>query len=107
MHILGREAWRVWSRALMTLGVLGCSFVFLWTFAFIGYYSSARSFGPSPGHGWTVSLPWTHGYYGTVQDKQRMLRFEDWFLPFLLIAAAGVAIRQLHEKKEPWKKKLF
>jgi hypothetical protein len=91
----------------MTLGVLGCSFVFLWTFAFIGYYSSARSFGPSPERGWTVLLPWTYGHYGTFEDNQRMLQFDGWFLPFVLAVFAGTRIRQLHEKDEPWRKRQF
>jgi hypothetical protein len=107
MRIQGYEPWRVWSRVLMTLGVAGCLFVLLWTFAFIGYYSSARSFGPSPERGWTVPLPWTHGYYGTFQDKQRMLQFDDWFLPSLMVALIGSAIKQRHEKNEPWKNRQF
>jgi hypothetical protein len=107
MSLWGRESWQPWSKLLVTVGVTGCLFVFLWTLGFIGYYSSTRSFGPSPQRGWTVPLPWTHGYYGTLEDKQRMLRFFDWFLPFLLSAAAGTMIKQRHEKKEPWNSKRF
>jgi len=33
-----------------------------------------------------------------------MLQLHDWFFPFLLIAAAGAVIEQLHKKKEPWTK---
>ena len=104
MHTPGLEPWRLSSRILVTLGVTGCLFVFLWTFGFIGYISSKRSYGPSPDRGWTVSLPWTHGYYGTSQDKQRILQFDDWFLPFLLLAVGGEAIKQFRDKKEPRKR---
>jgi hypothetical protein len=107
MLIFGREPRWVWSRVLVTVGGIGCSVVFLWSFALIGYYSSARSFGPSPQRGWTVPLPWTHGYYGTFLERQRMLQLHDWFFPFILIAAAGSVIQQPHKKKEPWTKKQF
>jgi hypothetical protein len=36
-----------------------------------------------------VPLPWTHGFYGTFQEKHRWLQLRDWFSPFLLIEAAG------------------
>jgi hypothetical protein len=54
-----------------------------------------------------VPLPWTHGYYGTFLERERMLQLHDWFFPFLLIAVAGSVIEQLHKKKEPWAKKQF
>jgi hypothetical protein len=40
-------------------------------------------------------------------ERQTMLQLHDWFFPFLLIAATGSAIQQLHKKKEPWTKKQF
>src|SRR5690349_12699613 len=107
MLIFGREPWWVWSRVLVTVGAIGCLVVFLWLFALIGYYSSARSFGPTPERGWTVPLPWTHGYYGTFLESQRMLQLHYWFAPFFLIGFAGAMIQQLHKKQEPWKKKQF
>jgi hypothetical protein len=107
MRIFGREPWWEWSRVLVSVGVTGCLVLFLWSLALIGYYSSARSFGPSPQRGWTVPLPWTHGYYGTFLERERMLQLHDWFFPFLLIAVAGSVIEQLHKKKEPWTNKQF
>jgi hypothetical protein len=46
-------------------------------------------------------------YYGTFLERQKLLQLHDWFLPFLLIAVTGSAIQQVHQKKEPWKKKQF
>lgn len=107
MRLLGREPWRIWSIALQTVGVLGCSSAFLWSLGLISYYSFTRPYGPLPQRGWTFPLHWTHGFYGTFEENQQLLRSHDWFLPFFLMAAAGVAIRQLYVKKEPWRQKQF
>jgi len=107
MRILNREPWQVWSKVLMSVGVVGCLAVFLWSFGLIGYYTLTRPYGPLPQRGWNVPLPWTHGFYGTFQEKQQLLQLHDWFFPFLLVAVVGSVIQQLHKKKEPWTKKQF
>jgi hypothetical protein len=57
--------------------------------------------------GWFTDQLANSSYYGTFLEKQTMLQLHDWFFPFLLIAATGSAIQQLHKKKEPWTKKQF
>lgn len=104
MRILGLEPWQVWSRVSLTVGVVGCLSVLLWSFGLIGYYSFTRPYGPLPQRGWTVPLHWTHGFYGTFEENQQLLRSHDWFLPFFMMGVAGSAIRQMHGKSEPWRK---
>ena len=76
--------------------------VFLWSFGLIGYYSFKRPREPIPERGWTKRLQWTHGSYGTPAENERLLRLHDWFFPFIVVGGAGVWIRKLHEKTEPW-----
>jgi hypothetical protein len=79
--------------------------VFLWSFGLIGYYSSKRPREPIPERGWTEPLRWAHGFYGTHAENEQLLRLFNWHLPFFLLMGAGVAIRKLDEKYEPWRAK--
>jgi hypothetical protein len=105
MRIVGPDSWRVWTRVMQTIGVIGCLAVFVWSFALIEHYTATRPYGPVPEHGWTVRLPWCYGCYGTFEEKQQLLRLQDWFFPFLFLAFIGIRVQQLREKPEPWKRK--
>jgi hypothetical protein len=78
--------------------------VLLWSFGLIGYYSFKRPRQPMPERGWTEDLRWTHGYYGSHEEKEQLLRLHDWFYPFFLVAGVGAWIKTLHKKNEPWAK---
>jgi len=107
VRIFGREPWDFASRALMTVGGLGFAVMFLWFFGLIAYYSSTRPRSPSREQGWNVPLEWTHGFYGTPKENQRLLRVFNWAFPFFIVGATGAMIRQQRQKKEPWRKKQF
>jgi hypothetical protein len=97
--------WKIWSNVLLTLGGGGFIAIFLWSFVLIGYYSSKRPTEPTPEDNWTEPLRWTHGHYGTHAENEQQLRLFNWEFPFLIVLTAGAAIRQLHEKNEPWRAK--
>jgi hypothetical protein len=52
-------------------------------------------------------IHWTHGFYGTVQENEVVLRLFDWFLWSGVVLFIGTWNRQCREKSEPWKKKQF
>jgi hypothetical protein len=99
MRILSSGAWQKWSRVLQIVGCTGCLTVMIWLIGLIGYYSSTRPYGPSPERCWNVPPHWTHGFYGTYEENQHILRLFDWFFPFFAVLFAGAAIRQSHKKK--------
>jgi hypothetical protein len=100
-----REPWKIWANVLLTIGFGGFFALSLWSCGLIGYYSSKRPREPIPERGWTEPLRWTHGYYGSHDENEQLLRLFDWHLPFFGVAGAGFAIRKLHEKNEPWRAK--
>jgi hypothetical protein len=107
MRILGREPWQIWSRVLQIVGGVGLLIADVWFTGLEVYYTSSRPYGPSQERGWTVPLRWTHGFYGTFEENQQLLRLFEWGWWFGLTLWAGMWIRQLHEKKEPWKRMQF
>jgi|SRR5712664_3809903 len=105
MLTLARENWKIWSQGLRIAGVAGCLIVGLWSFSLIGYYSAKRPRSPNLEHGWTVPLQWTHTTYGSPAENEQLLRLHFWFFPFFAVLGIGEAIRKMHEKNEPWRKK--
>ena len=100
-----REPWKIWANVLLMIGFGGFFALGLWSFGLIGYYSSKRPREPIPERGWTEPLNWTHGYYGSHDENEQLLRLFNWQLPFFAVGGAGFAIRKLHEKNESWRAK--
>src|SRR5882762_6441956 len=69
-----REPWKIWANVLLTIGFGGFFALSLWSFGLIGYYSSERPREPIPERGWTEPLRWTHGYYGSHDENEQLLR---------------------------------
>ncbi len=105
MSSIDRKPWQLLSNVLLTVGAVGFLALFLWSFGLIGYYSFTRPYTPSAERGWTFRLQWTHGAYGTFEENEQLLRLHFLRIYFGLAAAAGVAIRKVREKNEPWHKK--
>lgn len=101
----GRKPWQIWSSVLTIFGAAGCIVATLWLWGLIGYYSVKRPREAIPERGWTEQLHWTHGYYGTRAENEQLYRLHDWFFPFFFVAFAGIAIKQWHQKNEPWRTK--
>jgi hypothetical protein len=102
MRILGLEPWQVWTRVLQIVGGVGSFITGLWFLGLEVFYCSRGPYGPIPERGWTVPLRWTHGFYGTFEENQQLLRLFDWGWWFIFVLFIGTWNRQYREKKNPW-----
>ena len=107
MRILGRESWDIWSRVLQIVGGVSTVVTMLWFNGLYVSYTSRGPYGPVPERGWTFPLRWTQGFYGTFEENQQLLQLFNWGWWSFWVLWAGIWIRLLHEKKEPWRKKQF
>ena len=105
MRIFGRERWCVWTRVLQVVGLVGCIVTGVWFWGLQAYHCSRGPYGPVPERGWTVPLHWTHGFYGTFQENQRLLQIFNWGGLFVFVLFIGTWNRQFREKAEPWRKR--
>ncbi len=96
-----RRPWKISSNVLSILGVGGFMVAFVWLLGLIGYYSFQRPREPMPERCWTEPLHWTHGYYGTPAENERLLRLHHWCFPFVLVGGAGAWIKMRYKKDEP------
>jgi hypothetical protein len=103
MDISSRKAGKIWSNVFSVVGAAGCSVVSLWTFGLIGYYTANRPRQPIPERGWTEQLRWSYGCYGAHEENEQLLQLHYWFFPFIVMGGAGVWIKSLQEKNEPWR----
>jgi len=86
--------WRVLSRALKIIGVVGCFVTFGLPIGLARYYSTRRPHEPHPELGWTVGLTWTHPpSYGTPEEENRLHGAFDWYFPFFGVILLGEAVK--------------
>ena len=58
-----------------------------------------------PERGWTEDLRWTHGYYGSHEENEQLLRLHEWFYPFFGAGFVGAWVKMSYKKQnEPWAK---
>ena len=103
MRIRGSEPWQVWTRVLQIVGGASLLVNTVWFWGLYAYYTSRGPYGPMPERGWTFPLRWTHGFYGTFDENQQLLRLFDWGLWSFFVLFIGSWNRQYREKKDPWR----
>jgi hypothetical protein len=103
MRFRSLEPWQVWTRVLQIVGGLSLVINTIWFWGLYAYFTSRGPYGPVPERGWTVPLHWTHGFYGTFEENQQLLRLFNWgwwsFWPLFI----GTWNRQWREQKNPWR----
>lgn len=94
MNLRTAKKWRVLSRVLKVIGVVGCVVTFGYLMFQITYYSATRPRAPQAERGWTVGLTWTHPpSYGTAQEENHLFWLHWWFFPSFGLIALGEAIK--------------
>src|SRR6201986_1044468 len=103
MRLRGYELWQVWTRGLQIAGGVSLAVCTAWFIGLDFYFASRGPYGPVPEKGWTVPLHWLHGYYGTWEENQQILRLFNYgwwsFWPLFI----GSWNRQWREQKNPWR----
>lgn len=103
MRFRGLEPWQVWTRVLQIVGGVGLAVSTVWSIGLDVYFTSRGPYGPVSEHGWTVPLHWLHGYYGTFEENQQILRLFNYcwwsFWPLFI----GTWNRLWREQKDPWR----
>jgi|SRR5208283_287598 len=102
MRIRGFEPWQVWTRVLQIVGGVSLAVNTVWFVGLDIYLTSRGPYGPVPERGWTVPLHWTHGFYGTFEENQQILRLFNWCWWSFWVLFIGAWNRQFREKKDPW-----
>jgi hypothetical protein len=103
MRIRGFELWQIWTRVLQIVGGASLAANTIWFWGLQVYFTSRGPYGPVPERGWTVPLHWTHGFYGTFEENQQLLRLFQWCWWSCMVVFIGTWNRQYREKKDPWR----
>jgi hypothetical protein len=86
--------WRLLSRALKIIGVVGFISTFALWMGFLWYYSATRPQVPEPALGRSIGLTWTHPpRYGTSEEEDHLHCLFDCLLPFFGVILLSEAIK--------------
>jgi hypothetical protein len=102
---MSRVHWILLSKTLVNAGFIAFASCFIALSALSQYVAFTRPHTADPNRNWIVTIPWSHGAYGTSQERQRVLLcFNCGFYSFGLIAA-GEAINiyklDVYRKQRP------
>lgn len=84
--------WRLLSRTLKVTGTLAFLGILSTALYLIHTWRFTRPYAPDPGAGWTVTLPWCLGAYGTPAESAFLDACAWWSCGAALAVFLGVGI---------------
>ena len=84
--------WRLLSRALKVIAGLVFAALAATELYLIHTWRFNRPYAPDPADGWTVTLPWCLGAYGTPRERDFLISCLWWAGAALALVVLGVGI---------------